>query len=1008
MGSPAMAGAGLDALLLLLFAITISSASLIESRAQSKQLQRAVRHRQVTVVVEGVRERMTGTPSPDPLLLINFPDIDTQFKVHLLEDSNTLKLTLAQNDIDSVWCEDIVLGPELQLRREDDADHLMLAFDTKRNSLTIYFSCIGKGQVQMPVSLKELQHRMKHSKVMVYHPSSLELAVYTKKSNEEVLDELDCPVERMQAQEPPASSDVSFSYSRGDIPLFNFDDADRLLIATLQELIEALRRLKQEVKTQREETMLLRKALEDCEACKIKKPECTDIPYPCFEGPPRVDCRDTVDGTQCGPCPPGYKGDGRFCELDACGAEPCYEGVSCYPDSNPPFYRCGPCPQGYRGDGINCVPDVYQKVPAPCFKDVECYNIEKPPYYKCGVCPEGLTGNGTWCNDLDECDLADPCDVAATCYNLVPGFRCGPCPPGYTGSKGFTGVGLDYAARQRQVCYDINECEMNNGGCVENSVCVNTDGSFYCGPCISGFVGNQNIGCSNRPGICPDGTECDENADCIKPLGKNHYICKCKIGWAGDGKLCGPDRDLDGWPDFDIACQDPKCRMDNCIDTPNSGQEDSDGDGIGDACDDDADNDGILNERDNCPLIANLDQKDSDGDRLGDACDNCPNVRNPDQSDRDEDTFGDVCDTNDDKDKDGIPDTLDNCPDSPNADQHDADEDGSGDECDPDADNDGIMNEGDNCWIRYNPQQLDKDGDGKGDICQDDMDGDNIVDFMDNCPNNSKIYATDFRTYQTVVLDPHGDSQIDPNWVIYNKGAEIVQTMNSDPGLAVGFHRFGGVDFEGTFFVDTEIDDDYVGFIFSYQDNNQFYSVMWKKNTQTYWQATPFRAVAEPGIQLKLVQSETGPGGMMRNSMWHTGDTDKQVKLLWKDPRNVGWREKVAYRWLLLHRPKIGLMRLRIFEGENMVADSGNVFDGTLKGGRLGVFCFSQEMIIWSDLVYRCNDHVPEAVYWELPKRIQEQVEIDATRPPAPQLRERRSPNESFEDFLARGEGRCH
>ena len=64
-------------------------------------------------------------------------------------------------------------------------------------------------------------------------------------------------------------------------------------------------------------------------------------------------------------------------------------------------------------------------------------------------------------------------------------------------------------------------------------------------------------------------------------------------------------------------------------------------------------------------------------------------------------------------------------------------------------------------------------------------------------------------------------------------------------------------------------------------------------------------------------------------------------------------KQKISCRWLLLHRPKIGLMRLRIFEGENMVADSGNVFDGTLKGGRLGVFCFSQEMIIWSDLVYR-------------------------------------------------------
>ena len=90
--------------------------------------------------------------------------------------------------------------------------------------------------------------------------------------------------------------------------------------------------------------------------------------------------------------------------------------------------------------------------------------------------------------------------------------------------------------------------------------------------------------------------------------GLNYYICKCKVGWAGDGKICGPDRDLDGWPDRDLACQDVKCRRDNCPDTPNSGQEDSDMDGIGDACDEDADNDGIPNTPDNCPLVSNPDQ----------------------------------------------------------------------------------------------------------------------------------------------------------------------------------------------------------------------------------------------------------------------------------------------------------------------------------------------------------------------------------------------------------------
>lgn len=72
-----------------------------------------------------------------------------------------------------------------------------------------------------------------------------------------------------------------------------------------------------------------------------------------------------------------------------------------------------------------------------------------------------------------QCDLAEPCDPNVRCDNLQPGYRCGPCPYGYTGGQSISGVGLEYAVRNRQRCHDINECEDSNI-CPSHSQCTNT------------------------------------------------------------------------------------------------------------------------------------------------------------------------------------------------------------------------------------------------------------------------------------------------------------------------------------------------------------------------------------------------------------------------------------------------------------------------------------------------------------------------------------------------------
>ncbi|XP_048473898.1 adhesion G protein-coupled receptor E2-like isoform X2 [Rhincodon typus] len=135
--------------------------------------------------------------------------------------------------------------------------------------------------------------------------------------------------------------------------------------------------------------------------------------------------------------------------------------------------------------------------------------------------------NGT-CVDKDEC-LSDPCGPNTICHNTEGSFYC-------TCNRGFYSTSIDrqFAGKNESYCKDYNECETTTTTCGNNASCHNNAGSFYC-TCHEGFARASGERTFTGYGKgCQDVNECHSSpcgshANCTNTVGS--YICTCDPGF---------------------------------------------------------------------------------------------------------------------------------------------------------------------------------------------------------------------------------------------------------------------------------------------------------------------------------------------------------------------------------------------------------------------------------------------------------------------------------------------
>jgi RHS repeat-associated protein len=196
--------------------------------------------------------------------------------------------------------------------------------------------------------------------------------------------------------------------------------------------------------------------------------------------------------------------------------------------------------------------------------------------------------------------------------------------------------------------------------------------------------------------------------------------------------------------------------------------------------------------------------------------------------------------------------------------------------------------------------------------------------------------SVDLSHWTVVQYDFGSTGQGDSRWTLSQSNTVAFQAQNSDASILLSDITLFQDQIQGTLRATDTTDDDFIGFVFGYQDSAHYYLFDWRSTDQL---AGGF---GEAGMSVKVVQFDpTAVGGV---ELWSTyWSNSNQVHTIYHN--TIPYKYFTDYQFTLNYFP--GDFTITVRQGTNVVANI-HLNDATFPAGKFGFYNYSQPGVSYS------------------------------------------------------------